>query len=255
VSGPRRDVSKSMVALLLSMAGLTLLGLSTAAPAWLGRETGLADVQPGLLVVDEQARGIATLGGGVTAALYSSGLRLSHEGDILTETVNRGSLVSAVVGSLADGATPEEHVTRSLDHVRIRELQFLPGRATYTGEVYDDQGSLPLEIRLELAGPVVRLGVSIPGADAVVIHLDHKPATLGIPPGLPDRNLRRRAFWVDPATDRNTPVLSTVLGTDVAVGPEGVARGMDLRSQGRHDVHVWSDSAVLGVSSRARPTP
>lgn len=251
----RRDISKSMVALVVSLSALAVLGLSSWLPARLGPDEGMDDVPPGLLLVDEQARGVATLGGGVTSALYDSGLRLSHEDDILTETVIRGSLVSAVIGSLdSDGAKPVERVTRTLDHVRIRELRFLPGRAVYSGEVYDRRGSLPLEIRIELAGPVVRLGVSIPGADAIVVHLDRKAATLGIPPGLPEKNLRRKAYWVAPDTGRNDMVLSTVLGTELAVGPEGVVRGMDLREDGRHDVHVWSDAVALSVSSRARPS-
>jgi hypothetical protein len=256
VAGRKRDISKSMVALVLSLAALALLGLSTWVPARLGRDSGMADVSPGLLQIDRPARGIATLGGGVTAALYDSGLRISHEDDILTETVIRGSLVSAVVGRVSGtGDETVEDVGHEYDHVRITELRFLPGRATYLGEVSDGERSLPLELRVELAGPVVRIGVSIPRASAIVVHLDHQPATTGLPPVLPFRNLRRHAFWLPADTGRSDPAFTTVLGTETAIGPAGVARGVDLRSTGRHDVHVWSDTAVLTVSARADPRP
>jgi hypothetical protein len=256
VAGRKRDISKSMVALVLSVAALAVLGLSDRVPAWLGREGGMADVAPGMLVVDPQARGVATLGGGVTASLYESGLRLEHDDRILTETVIRGSLVSAVEGSVSgEGKDTRERVDHRFDHVRVRELRFLPGRATYLGEVSDGTDTLPLEIRIELAGPVVRIGVSVPRASALVVHLDHHPATTGIPPALPFRNLRRAAHWLAPDTGGSDPAFSTVLGTQVAIGPADVARGVDLRHDGRNDVHVWSGSAVLTVSARAEPGP
>ena len=245
-----------MVALVVSLAALAALGLSSWVPTWLGRDSGMADVEPGMLQIDPQARGIATLGGGVTAALYDSGLRLSHGDDILTETVLRGAPVSAVVGTVeGSGNSATEDVEREYNHVRITDLRFLPGRATYTGEVTDGTTSLPMELRIELAGPVVRIGVSVPRASGVVVHLAHKPATTGLPPVLPFRNLRRNAFWLPTDTGRSDPAFTTVLGTDVAIGPAGVARGVDQRSSGRLDVHVWSESAVVTVSSRPDPRP
>ena len=253
---PKRDVSKSMLALVLSLSALAALGLSSWVPGWLGRDSGMADVEPGMLRIDEQARGIATLGGGVTASLYDSGLRLSHGDDILSETVLRGSLVSAVVGTVeGSGNDTTEKIEREYSHVRITDLRFLPGRATYLGEVSDGEVSLPMELRIELAGPVVRVGVSVPQASGVVVHLAHKPATTGLPPVLPFRNLRRNAYWLPAETGRSDPAFTTVLGTDVAIGPACVVRGVDQRSTGRLDVHVWSQAAVLTVSSRADPRP
>ncbi|SES22247.1 hypothetical protein SAMN05216199_2400 [Pedococcus cremeus] len=252
----KRDVSKSMVALVLSLAALTALGLSSWVPGWLGRDSGMADVEPGMLQVDQQARGIATLGGGVTASLYDSGLRLSHDDDILTETVLRGSFLSAVVGTAeGTGNATTEHVEHEYNHLHITDLRFLPGRAVYSGEVSDGSNSLPVEIRIELAGPVVRIGFSVPLASGVVVHLAHKPATTGLPPVLPFRNLRRNDFWLPADTGRSDPAFTTVLGTDVAIGPAGVARGVDQRSSGRLDLHVWSSSAVVTVSSRPNPSP
>jgi hypothetical protein len=245
-----------MVALVLSLAALTALGLSSWVPGWLGRDSGMADVEPGMLQVDDQARGIATLGGGVTASLYDSGLRISHDDDILTETVLRGSFLSAVVGTVeGSGNATTEHVERQYNHLRITDLRFLPGRAVYSGQVSDGTDALPVEIRIELAGPVVRLGFSVPQASGVVVHLAHQPATTGLPPVLPFRNLRRNAFWLPAATGRSDPAFTTVLGTDVAIGPAGVARGVDQRSSGRFDLHVWSSAAVVSVSSRPDQRP
>ena len=189
----------------------------------------MADVVPGMLVVEPDARGVATLGGGVTAALYESGLRISHEDDILAETVVRGALVSAVVGAVeAEGAEPTERVDHQWGHVRITGLAFLPGRATYTGEVFDDaEESLPLELRVELAGPVVRIGVSIPRASAVVVHLDYAPATTGLPrscrsagsagrrtgspttPGAPTRRSRASSAPMSRSAPRGSPEVWT----------------------------------------------
>lgn len=262
--GTAGEVSKSMVALVLSLSALAVLGLVTRLPGWLGQGPGLEDVTPGLLVVEPQARGIATLGGGVTAALYPSGLRLSRGSDILAESVVSGSPVTAVFGSVSGrgeetaegtGRGTQESIEGRLGNVRIRELLFLPGRATYLGEVFDDQRSLPLTIRIELAGPVIRIGFSVVGADGLVLHLDHRPATTGIEPALPPRNLRKDAFWIRPGTPAEAPAFTSLLGTDVSVGPQGAVRGVDVRHLGRVDLHVWSDSAMLTVSSRARPSP
>lgn len=251
-----RDVSKSMVALVLSLSALAVLGLATRLPGWLGADEGFEDVAPGLLVVEERARGVATLGGGVTAAMYSSGLRISRGNDTLVESVIRGSLASAVFGSVSGyGDDTSERVDGHASNMRVRELLFLPGRATYLGEVFDEDRTLPLTIRIELAGPVIRIGVSVIGADGLVVHLDHRPATTGIEPALPSRNLRKSAAWIRPATAAGAPAFTSLLGTDIGVGPQPVARGVDLRRLGRVDVHVWSDAVMLTVSSRPRPIP
>ena len=83
------------------------------------------------------------------------------------------------------------------------------------------------------------------------MHLDRKPATTGLPPvpALPQpARVTRTGSPV--ATGRDDPAFTTVLGTDMAIGPERVARGVDVRSEGRNDVHVWSSSAVV---TRLRP--
>jgi hypothetical protein len=132
---------------------------------------------------------------------------------------------------------------------------FLPGRATYFGRVYDGKRSVPLTIRIELAGSFIRLTASVNGADGVVFHLDHVPATYGLRPALRTVNLRKSAAWIAPSALDGQFAFSTLLGTDVGAGPQRVARGVDVRAPGRTDVHIWSDAAYLTVSSQARPQP
>jgi hypothetical protein len=251
-----RDISRSMVALVASMSALALLGLYTHLPGWLGHDEGFVDVQPGLLTVAKDARGVATLGGGVTVSLYSDGMRIYRGHDLLLQSVIGGSLLSAVEGHVTGtGADTREHVDAHLDNVAINELVFLPGRATYFGRVYDGHRTMALTLRIELAGSFIRLSVSANGADGVVFHLDHEPATFGLRPALRTVNLRKSAVWIAPSTLDGQFAFSTLLGTDVGAGPQRVARGVDLRSTGRTDLHIWSDSAYLTFSSQARPEP
>ena len=252
-----RDISRSMVALVASLAALALLGLYTSLPGWIGRGEGFVDVPPGLLTIQDDAKGVATLGGGVTVSLYSDGLRVGRDSSILLQTVIGGSMLSAVEGSAttsADGHT-QERVTHRFDNVSITELVFLPGRATYFGTVGDGSRTLPLTLRIEAGGDVIRIGASVYGADGIVWHLDREALTVGLRPGLPGVNLRKTANWVDPGTVENRAVFSTALGTDVGVGPQKVARGVDIRQPGRTDVHVWTGECFLSVSSQARPAP
>ena len=245
-----------MVALVASLGALALLGLSTQLPGWLGRDAGFVDVSPGLLRVAPDAKGVATLGGGVSVSLYADGLRILRGQSLLTQTVIGGSMLSALEGrSSGAGADTEEQVTRRLSNMSIDELVFLPGRATYFGTIADGKGSMPLVIRIELAGSVIRIGASVNGADGIVWHLDHRPLTTGLRPSLPARNLRGTAAWIARGTVEGQPAFSTILGTDTGVGPGRVARGVDVRSDGRTDVHIWSDAGFLTVSSFARPQP
>lgn len=252
-----RDISRSLVALVASLTALALLGLATTVPGWIGRDEGFVDVPPGLLRVSDNAKGVATLGGGLTVSLYADGLRLSRDSSLLLQTVIGGSMLSAVQGTAttdSDGRT-QERVTRRFDNVTITELAFIPGRATYSGTVSDGSRSLPLTLRIESGGGVIRVGASVIGADGVVWHLNREPQTVGIRPGLPAVNLRNAATWVDPGAVEGRAVFSTLLGTDVGIGPQGVARGVDIRAQGRTDIHVWTDACFLTVSSQARPVP
>jgi hypothetical protein len=246
---PKRDISKSMMALVVSSAAAAVLAAVSYLPPYLGRSDTVRDVTPGLLEIGPGVRGVAVLGRGATASVYLSGIRIQRDGRILTETVRAGSPISAVLGSVhRTDSGAREQVTGVLNNVRITEARILPGVATYEGVVFDDQISLPLRIRIELAGRLVRFGVSIPGAAAVVVHLDPKPATYGIPPYLPTRNLRRGTWWVRAGAPADEPLFRTVLHTQIAVGPGRAPRAVDLSHMGRHDVHVWASTALLTIS-------
>ena len=97
------------------------------------------------------------------------------------------------------------------------------------------------------------MDAAVPGADAVAIHLDWRPATTGIAPSLPEQNLRQRAYWVDP-TVVEQPAFTWVLGTDVSIGPVQVpARGRP--APGRQDRGARVGSAGRGHRHRHPSRP
>lgn len=247
-----------MVALLVSVTAAAVLGLTNWLPGVLRTDIGLVPVQPGLLTVVPEARGVATLGRGYTVGAYQSGFRVSAEGVALIDTITRGSPVSAVFGDLGTRADhPIENVDGTLDHVRIDEAQIEPGRATYLGAVYgEDAGngeprSLSLRLVFLLTSAGVHVTAHVPGADAVVVHLDAMPATTGIPPALPKRNLRLAGWWVE-AWGGEQRAFTTARGSVVGVGPAIQTRGVDLRPDGRLDIHVWANRATLTLSGTPR---
>ncbi|WP_353951285.1 hypothetical protein V6K52_16840 [Knoellia sp. S7-12] len=256
VRGRRRDVSRSMVALVVSVAAALALGISTWLPGVLRTDIGLVPVEPGLLTVDESARGIATLGRGYSVGAYQSGFKVSAGSGPLVDTITSGSPVSAVLGDLGQRDDhPFENVEATLDHVRIDEVRIEPGRAAYSGEVYDDvdgqQRTMPLRLVFLLTTTGVHVMAHIQGADAVVVHLDAMPATAGLAPALPQRTLRTRGWWVAPKTGQQQ-AFTSARRTIVGIGPVVQTRGLDLRPDGRLDVHVWSDRATLLLSGVPR---
>lgn len=246
------EVSLSMVALVVSLTAALALGLTSWVPRVLERDIGVGDVEPGLLEVAQDARGVQSLGAGLSVALYDSGFRLARGSTVLADTVTRGAPVTAVLGSLGrSGGHPREHVTTELRHVRIDAVTRVKDTVRYSGVVHDDRTTLPLRLDFEPADGRIRLEVTVPGAEAVAIHLDWRPATTGIAPALPERNLRERAYWVDPSVVEQ-PAFTWVLGTDVSIGPVQVPRAVDLRQDGRIAVHVWAPGAVLTVTDTPR---
>ncbi|HYN30198.1 MAG TPA: hypothetical protein VES95_10070 [Dermatophilaceae bacterium] len=270
VRGHDREVSRSMVALVVSASAALALGLTTWAPRLAARDIGVAPAEPSLLTVAPAAEGAVALGDGVTVELYRSGLRLRDREGVLADTVTRGAPVSALLGSVEEDAEeghPRERVGAALgsagvDAVTTRPLD--PGRreAVYTGSVQGEVDgrprSLPLTIAVAPVAPVAPAGagalvrVTVPGADGLVLHLDSRPAVTGIPPALPDRNLRLRAWWLSPAGNA-TATFTWVLGSRVGLGPAGAPRAVDLRPDGRIALHVWAPTATLSVVRVAPP--
>jgi hypothetical protein len=246
-----------MVAIVVSVSAAFALGLATWLPVLLRTDSGLVRVDPGLLSVDKGARGIATLGRGYTVAAYGSGFRVSASSGPLVDTITRGSPVSAVLGELGSRkGHPVEHVEATLDHVRIQDVRIEAGRAAYGGEVYDtvdgEERTLPLRLVFLLTTAGVHVTAHVQGADAVVVHLDAMPATTGLGDALPDRNLRKKGWWVENSLGEQR-ALTTARGAVVGIGPASRTRAVDLRPDGRLDVHVWANRATLTLSGVPRP--
>jgi len=241
-----------MVLLVVSLTAALGLGLTSWVPKFLQRDIGVADVAPGLLEVAQNARGVQSLGAGLSVSLYDSGFRLARGSTVLADTVTRGAPVTAVLGSLdeANGHSREE-ITSTLMQVRIDNVRRIKDTVRYNGVVHDATRSLPLRIDFQPIDGRIRMDAAVPGADAVAIHLDWRPATTGLAPSLPEQNLRQRAYWVDP-TVVEQPAFTWVLGTDVSIGPVQVPRAVDLRQDGRIAVHVWAPRAVVTVTDTPR---
>jgi hypothetical protein len=241
-----------MVLLVVSLTAALGLGLTSWVPKFLQRDIGVADVAPGLLEVSQTARGVQSLGAGLSVSLYDSGFRLARGSTVLADTVTRGAPVTAVLGSLDEvNGHLREEVTSALMHVRIDAVRRVKDTVRYDGVVHDATHSLPLRIDFQPIDGRIRMDAAVPGADAVAIHLDWRPATTGLAPSLPEQNLRERAYWVDP-TVVEQPAFTWVLGTDVSIGPVQVPRAVDLRQDGRIAVHVWAPRAVVTVTDTPR---
>lgn len=241
-----------MVALVVSLLAALSLGLTSWVPQVLERDIGVSDAAPGLLEMAQGARGVQSLGAGLSVALYDSGFRLARGSTVLADTVTRGAPVTAMMGTIeeVDGHL-RERVSSTLMHVRIDAVTRVKDTVRYVGVVHDDTTSKPLRIDFQPIDGRIRMDAAVPGADAVAIHLDWRPATVGIAPALPERNLRARAYWVDP-TVVEQPAFTWVLGTDVSIGPVQVPRAVDLRQDGRIAVHVWAPRAVVTVTDTPR---
>ena len=241
-----------MLALVLSLSGALVLGLTSRVPRVMARGIGIVDVEPGLLEVAQGARGVQSLGAGLSVSLFTSGFRLARGSEVLADTVTRGAPVSAMFGSVSEGGEhPRETVTGVLSTVRIDAVRRVGDVVECIGVVRDPATSRPLRIKVEPTDGSIRMDVLVPAVDALAIHLDWRPATTGIAPALPERNLRERAYWVDPTVIAQ-PAFTWVLGTDVTIGPVQVPRAVDLRQDGRIAVRVWAPRAVVTVTDTPR---
>lgn len=241
-----------MLALVVSLSGALVLGLTSWVPRVMARDIGIVDVEPGLLEVAQGARGVQSLGAGLSVSLFTSGFRLARGSEVLADTVTRGAPVSAMFGSVTEGGEhPRETVSGVLSTVRIDAVRRVGDVVEYLGVVRDSSTSRPLRIKFEPTDGSIRMDVLVPAVDALAIHLDWRPATTGIAPALPERNLREQAYWVDPTVIAQ-PAFTWVLGTDVSIGPVQVPRAVDLRQDGRIAIHVWAPRAVVTVTDTPR---
>ena len=80
------------------------------------------------------------------------------------------------------------------------------------------------------------------GGQGVVSAPQPRSRHLRHPPALPPHNLRNAAVWVESGHGGRQVAFSTLLGTIIGMGPQRVARGVDIREGGRTDIHIWSDA-------------
>ncbi len=236
-----------MVSLVVTVLAAFALLLTIEVPRWTKGDIGLVATAPGLLTVDPVARGEITLGDSYTASMQSSGLRIARGDGVMLDTATRGAFVSAVTGSVTGH---REHVTADLTNIRITSLEIRSGHALWRGTAYGDDSppaqGRPLVVDATATGHSVRVTFTVTGVDGLVLHLDPRPATVGRPPALPDRNLRLKGWWV---TGTSTALFDNVLRVVVGLGPGTVPRALDLRPDGLLDLHVWSSEAVLTVTT------
>jgi hypothetical protein len=237
-----------MVAFVVTVAAALVLLLTTEWPHWTQGDLGVEKVAPGLLTVDPVARGEVTLGNSYTVAMQASGIRIARGAGVMVDTVTRGAFLSALTGSVQHH---REVVSSDLSDIRIASLEIQNGHAIWHGTAYRSNGGAsterPLLVDATLSGGIVRVTFRVAGVDGLVLHLDPRPATIGLPPALPDRNLRLRGWWV---TGSAVPLFDNVLKVVVGLAPGTKPRAVDLSPDGLVDLHVWADEAVLMVSTQ-----
>jgi hypothetical protein len=253
VSGRR---SRSVRFLAVVLAAVAVLGVGAAGRRVFDLRSPVVDVQPRLLQVAMEARGVITLGDGLTVSMYAAGLRVQRQEQVAFETVVQGSLLSAARGHLeGQGADRREHLDATYDNVRIDSVEASARGATYRGVVFDDERrSMPLTITVTRVQHRVELQVRVPGADLVVVHAARQALTLGLPPRLPARNLRERVWWAAPPTGADQPAFTTLLGFPVGIdAPYPTA--LDLRQVRRNEIHVWGPALRLSIHPYRPPSP
>lgn len=236
-----------MVLLTMVLLALAVLGLSRLAPALAAPDHGVVDIKPGLLSAHAPVRGEITLGQGLTVSMYSDGIRVQRQDATLFQTVRIAAPVTAGFGTVTrtrDGW--REHVTGTVDHIRFTSVDFNQAGATFHGVAFDDTHAMPATIWARRVGDGVELTFRIEGADLLVLHTWRHPGTRGLTPRLPAKDLGGSTWWFQPATGPGEPALATGLGSIVAIdSPAPTA--IDLRHDGRGEIHVWSSTFRLTV--------
>ncbi len=222
-------------------------------PRVLERDIGVADVAPGLLEVAQDARGVQSLGAGLSVALYDSGFRLARGSTVLADTVTRGAPVTAVMGSLDEvNGHPREQVTSTLMHVRIdavRRVKDIVALQRGGARRHDEPAAahrLPADRRPDpdgCRGARRRRGRHPPRLAARDHAASPRPCPSATCASAPTGSTPRVV---------EQPAFTWVLGTDVSIGPVQVPRAVDLRQDGRIAVHVWAPRAVVTVTDTPR---
>lgn len=180
----------ALLAVLVAGAGVGL----DRYPQLRDRRDGV-DLEPGLLQVDDVARGDVALGDGVYVVLGPGGITISRRATIVWRSVDRGALVTAGLGALrwrgadvggAGVLRAREDVETVLANVRVtgrtKVGDTVGNTVTYTGRVFagadaDGPSSRPLTLTVTRRTDDSRvvLDVEVPGADVVAIHEFRRP--------------------------------------------------------------------------------
>lgn len=243
-----------MIALLTSLTGAAGIALASWLPGLLGADSGVEQITPGLLKVSSDAVGVVTLGDGRSVSLDSSGLTVADGSQILFRTVRSGSVMSALVGSVVEDDPYRERVDEVRSNLTITDVEVEPGLARYVGTVASSEGELPATITVRVDGPEVSVTAAAKGADAVVVHGYQEPGSTGTGAALPQDSLLRRAWWLERDVSAEEVVMRASFTSGLAVGPEGVARAVDLRRPGHTDLHAWSEEIVVTAIPEEEPT-
>ena len=182
IRGHDGDVSRSMVALAISLTAALALGLWTWVPPLLRQDIGMTPVTPSRLTVDPAATGTATLGGGYTVGLNQSGFRYAKDDLPMLDTVTRGSPVVALLGQVSGATTssPREEIDAVLDRSHFTDLAVTREEAVWIGvvegEVDGRRVSLPLRWQVHLVGDTIDPTVIAVNDAPVFSNLDGTPA-------------------------------------------------------------------------------
>ena len=251
--------SSKSVRLLGAVLGLgAVVAGATTTPSLLRATQEVVDVQPQWLRVDDSVRGLVRLNDRLTVSLYDSGLQVRRSGRVIFETVRSGSILSAGAGRvLGEGDDRAERIEWTVDSWHVVSLQVRGSRATYSGEMVGGPVTVPASVTIAPAGTGAAVTATVAGVDLVVLHTDRPQAPVGLTPALPDRGLARRAWWIPRApagagAAGGPPVVavmtSAVRGTRTVTAVRADSDVVvDLRHQGRAEIHGWSPTLRLEV--------
>ena len=177
------------------------------------RRSSLVDVQPRLLQVAQRARGVVTLGDGLTVSMYASGLRVQRQDQVGVRDgraglARLGRARPPARGMGPTGASTSTPRRQRADRPRrgVGARRDVPGRGVRrraaVAAAHPDR---------DARGAAGRAAGHVPGADLVVLHAARAAARpWASRRGSPRGNLRERVWWAAPRTAADQPAFTTL---------------------------------------------
>ena len=246
-SPDRAGRSRSLVGAAAALAGLLVLAVVHYGPGLLAPDPGVARLAPTIFQPAAGSRGVHDLGGGVTASVFLSGLRVDVDGRPVLKTTERAAPVAVLDGRLRESADgPVEEPNAEQRSLTVDEAVASAGRVTWAGVASMSDGT---RVRLALtvtAQGADRFSLAVSAeqpVDGFAVALDPRFTDVVAPPG----DARRVwAWWSD---DRPGLVAARVRGelSHGAWGLEvtGGRVAVDRRTDGATFLHVWGASPTL----------